>query len=595
MEWSLYNKDGFLKECVFSNNKSQLDIVNEVLDAIKEGYKVIFIKGSCGSGKSAIALNIAKEIGRTSIVVPIKNLQKQYQKDYMDNLYVLKDNKDKLNITLIDGRNNHKCPYKNETCDNRYLPCTIEIKKDNIDAIKEYLNENSFINSKEITNIKEVRRKSIALSCPHWSPIIPKEMNYNIKDAKEIEYKGLRNKNFIYYKRKDGCSYYDQFANYINADVIIFNSKKYELENVMDRKPETKLEIIDECDEFLDSLCSEKTINLDKILRKLNIILNPSWNETKDEIRNAVAEIKTIKDFTEIKKTSVKDLFEIFLGNTKLLDETEESSDYFNRVYEIGKYFENILDDTYVSIHKNNHNDTILTIVSINLERKLKEFLDKNKIFVMMSGTIHSEDVLKKVFGIQNFKIIEAETRFKGEIIKVRSGLEKKFNNILLKQQGAREMYLKALSNCLLLSVSPVLVQVNSFSDLPSKYECDLYKINNIKTSEELIEEQEKYKKGELIQQFKNKEIDVLYSTRCSRGIDLPGDLCNSIIITKYPYPNMNSLFWKILRKNNPDQFNLFYFDKARRELIQRVYRGLRSEEDKLNLLSPDLRVLEEF
>ena len=35
-----------------------------------------------------------------------------------------------------------------------------------------------------------------------------------------------------------------------------------------------------------------------------------------------------------------------------------------------------------------------------------------------------------------------------------------------------------------------------------------------------------------------------------------------------------------------------FYFDKAKREFIQRIYRGLRSHDDLVNLLSPDSKVL---
>jgi len=35
----------------------------------------------------------------------------------------------------------------------------------------------------------------------------------------------------------------------------------------------------------------------------------------------------------------------------------------------------------------------------------------------------------------------------------------------------------------------------------------------------------------------------------------------------------------------------MFYMDKARREFLQRIYRGLRSQEDHIFLLSPDIRV----
>src|SRR3989344_7524452 len=131
--WSLYNQDKYLKPLVFSNNKTQQDIVNETIEAIKEGHKVIFIKGICGTGKSAIALNLAKELGQASIVVPVKPLQKQYEEDYTNKLHVLKNNKEKLKISIIDGRNNHKCIFKKGVnADNKFLPCDIEIKKENM-------------------------------------------------------------------------------------------------------------------------------------------------------------------------------------------------------------------------------------------------------------------------------------------------------------------------------------------------------------------------------------------------------------------------------------------------------------------------------
>ena len=147
MRWGLYDKNGFLKPLAYSNNKSQLNVVEETIKAINDGHKIIFIKGICGTGKSAIALNLAKELGKTSIVVPVKALQKQYKDDYTDRLHILKDNGEKLKISIIDGRNNHKCVFKgNCMADDKKLPCDIEIKSDNIALIKEYIKQNPFVN-----------------------------------------------------------------------------------------------------------------------------------------------------------------------------------------------------------------------------------------------------------------------------------------------------------------------------------------------------------------------------------------------------------------------------------------------------------------
>ena len=86
-----------------------------------------------------------------------------------------------------------------------------------------------------------------------------------------------------------------------------------------------------------------------------------------------------------------------------------------------------------------------------------------------------------------------------------------------------------------------------------------------------------------------------MFSTRSARGMDFPGEQCNSIIFTKYPNPNVRDAFWKILNKTKPQFYWEFYRDKARRELWQKIYRGLRFKEDHVFVLSPDERVLEGF
>ncbi|RLG15299.1 hypothetical protein DRN69_03195 [Candidatus Pacearchaeota archaeon] len=111
MTWSLYENGKFLEPLTFSNDKSQKDVVEEVLNAVKEGHRIIFINGKCGTGKSTIALNIARKLGKASIVVPGKSLQNQYKKDYENDKYLLKDNGEKLKISVITGRKNHKCRF----------------------------------------------------------------------------------------------------------------------------------------------------------------------------------------------------------------------------------------------------------------------------------------------------------------------------------------------------------------------------------------------------------------------------------------------------------------------------------------------------
>jgi len=639
MTWNLYQGEKFLEPLCFSNQKTQEGIVKEVLDAVEEGHKIIFIHGICGTGKSAIALNIANKLGKTSVVVPGKNLQAQYKRDYENDKFLEKGDGGRLKISVITGRNNHKCKFlevnknaipkikeeinsklhdifsgkKEEaeeligndiSADNYSLPCKIEIKEKNWKKIKQYIKQNNKVNIRNFEGINDVKRFSFAGVCPYWSPVLPEKYDFNFKDAKKRKYPGL-NGNFIFYQRKPGCKFYEQFNSYIDSDVIVFNSLKYKLESAMGRKPLTEVEIIDECDEFLDSFSNQRNLNIERLQNSL-IQLAIKGEIAEGFVKEMVEIIKQIKrspritkavdskEIIPLKETGIYDVFKTFLNSQELLHEIDEESYVFNS-WEIARVFDDFMNETYVTFDKK-ENNLIASIVTTNLAKKFKEMVDKNKIIILMSGTIHSENVLKSVFGLDEFKIIEAETEHQGRIEVQKTGLEMdcKYSNFS-SGKFTRADYLKALDKCVGVAKKPVLVHVNAFSDLPSEEEINEFGLKNMISREKLKEVQDKDKTGEGIKKFKSGGIGVLFSTRCARGVDFPGEECNSIIFTKYPNPNVQDAFWKILMRTKPHQYWDFYKDKARRELWQKIYRGLRFKEDKVFVLSPDSRVLEGF
>ena len=609
--WSLYEKkngkDEFLKPLKFSNGKSQEDIVNEVVNLIKKGNKIIFIKGVCGSGKSAIALNIAKELGKASIVVPIKNLQNQYEEDYSNNKRVVKNDKN-MKISIIKGRQNFICPFfkdiakkeltldnfqsRSETCDYNFLPCKVEIKEKNSGIIMDYLNENKNIKNKNLP-IKEVKRMSIAPVCPYWSPLVPAELDCNLKDVKVLKYTGLNNKKYSFYTRKQGCGYYDQYNAYIDADAIIFNRDKYKVETLLNRKPQTDVEIIDECDEFLDSFSDSGIINLNRLSFALSSLSsdNESINEDIRDIRYLAGELASItdKEMTPLMNTKVYELIRKFVEN-RIMDYVEcDEDNYCFHVDEVAKTFYEFADETFLFFEKKDR-DFIIKLVTVDLSKRFKEMVDKNKAFVLMSGTVHSENVLKDIFGLSNFEIIEAEVEMPGKISYLRTGLELNCSYSFRADKDFRKNYLLSLNKCILQAVKPALIHVVSFSDLPTEEEKKTFKLELI-SREQLAEEQRNSE--EAIKLFKQGKKNILYTTRCNRGMDFPGDSCKSIILTKFPFPDVSSPFWKLLKKVRPEYYNEFYTDKAKREFLQRIYRGLRFKEDHIYLLSPDVRVFQ--
>ena len=620
---SLTEKDGHkLEPLKFTNGKTQADVVKEVLDAIEKGNKIIFIKGVCGTGKSSIALNLARHFKKTSIVVPIKSLQEQYEKDYTQKMFILKQDGKKMDISVIKGRNNFTCPFVGGRCDEDDLPCTIELREKNMDKIKEFIEMNDSVSKFDFSSISEVRRMSVAPACPYWSPLLPSEVNTRaLEKAKKIKYDAVCGEKFALFQRKRGCKYYDQYESYAESDVLIFNSAKYLLEMAIGRKPKTDLDVIDECDEFLDNFANEKKINLNRLVMALSNLF-PDTREKKDMIKEMIFmanssmfdldddDNKKNDNIIKINDSKVLSLIKKIIDNPYLAE--EEENNYYNNVFEIAKSFENLLDDTYVSFDKvssdrsgqkglfgnnfkqKNEDTVFVNLVSINLAQKFKDIVDANNVLVLMSGTLHSESVLKDIFGLDSFKVIEAELELPGTITKYRTGLERNCSYESFKAgRTTRKHYLKALDACVGNAKPPVLIHVNAFDDLPSDVEKDEFKLDSLISKEDLKGMQEHDRDGKNIDKFKSGQTDLLFTTKCSRGVDFPGDKCNSIILTKYPYPNIQGLFWKILKKENPEKFFEFYYDKASRELIQKIARGVRFKGDHVLLLSPDSRVLD--
>ncbi len=605
--WNLASQGRNLEPLIFSNGKTQEDVVEEVVSLIKEGKKIILLHGMCGTGKSAIALNIARVLGKTALVVPVKALQRQYEEDYVTKKWVTKANNERLSIAMITGRANHHSLFKQgASCADPFLPETIAFAEKNAALLQQYYNDNPLIKHKHnYINIKRLRRISIAPSNPYWSPILPAFYEFSqFTDAKKHRYQGLSGKEFIFYHRKEGCAYYDQYLSYLSADVVLFNAAKYKIEVALDRKPETYVDIIDEADEFLDNFSIQEELNLTRLRSALQH-LSPEQTFVSDTIQN-ISELLVLEEKNKqalgideqelfpLQETKLEKILKLFLNQPELAVEIildEES--YANRALVVADSFEQLFGETYVSYRKVDK-ELIVQFVSTNLSKRFGEIVSKNKALVLMSGTLHSKIVLQTIFGIKDFALVEAETMLQGnlEIRETGKEIDCKYEHFRLGKH-TREEYLRALEACAAQAIKPVVVHVQAYEDLPSEGEIIKYGLQGLMGRDELRRLQFEDKTGKRVSLFKSKASDVLFSTNCARGVDFPGDICNSMIFTKYPNPAAQDIFWRLLRKTHPASYWSFYHDKAHREFLQRLFRALRSKEDHVYVLSPDIRVLD--
>ena len=603
--WNLNDANGEIEPLKFSNGKTQEDIVEEISKLITNGEKIIFLHGACGTGKSAIALNLARVLGKISIVVPVKALQRQYEEDYLKNKYIIGLNGKKMKISMLTGRDNHDSLYKKGiSCADPFLPENIKFTEKNAKKLLEYYQENPFIQNKIIRDYKSLRRLSIAPSNPYWSPILPKSFEVQqLRDAEKHVYRGVDGQEYVFYHRKKGCSYYDQYLSYLNSEIIIFNSAKYLAEISIGRKPKTEVDVIDEADEFLDNLFQQDELNLSRLNGALKSLIPE--HESAEYVRKKIIELIELEEQNKratgvdennvypIQETKIKEILELFTKNPELEVEIQiDELSYANKALESAMNFKDNMDEVYLTYRKS-EDSLYVRLVSTNLSSKFKDLMRKTKTLVFMSGTLHSESVIKNIFGIKNYKIVEAETLNQGslEIVKTGKEFDCKYSN-LNSERYSREDYLKSLNAALDKAEVPMLIHVNAFQDLPNEYEKNSFDLDII-SSEKLRKLQEEDKTGKAVSLFKEGLSSSLFSTKCSRGVDFPGDMCKSIIFTKYPNPPVKDTFWKILQKTHPEHYWEFYRDKARREFLQRIYRAVRSINDHVYVLSPDLRVLD--
>lgn len=118
------------------------------------------------------------------------------------------------------------------------------------------------------------------------------------------------------------------------------------------------------------------------------------------------------------------------------------------------------------------------------------------------------------------------------------------------------------------------IIQTTSYADALSIYENAPQKIKM-----RLLVYNNSVEKSSILKEHINKEDSILLGPTLNEGLDLPDDLCRFIIITKIPYPQLNSKFLK----KKIELFKGWYESTTSLKLIQAIGRGVRNETDYCN------------
>ncbi len=524
MELNLYDQNGPLEPRRYSSGKTQIDLIEEILDAF-DGDDIVFFKGTVGSGKSVIGIRTILELGRGVVSVPTKVLSDQYAASYERDKYFVKEDGSRGKIGILKGRRNFRCMFSAEkeretSCASSALPCTRPLDKK-----------------------AGERRVDAVRGCPHWGFVFHSGWASSIKDAVKLPYEGIAGK-WIWCKKGE-CPYWKQFQAYVSSDAMVMNSMKWAAEVCVGRLPRVPVTVIDEADEWLDSLAVKVSLTQKKI----------DWARGKIEQDEELGE--KLSEMWAGTLGGKKDPLEMAGFLAEVLEEIDETSG--DLYWKLKSLLEHRTHAEWEVKEK-----TVIYFVP-DPKIVLKRLLDKvGGKWLLMSATCQSSEVLENVFGVTPV-LVEGETKFPGQLIQRRIGTEKVVNYRRWSEEKFKREYWNLLTRMMRKAKRPGFVPIHAFKYLPQKLRDKI-----------TVEGAEIYKHQELI-----------FTTKMDRGADLKG--MKSIIITKFPYTEREDPLLKGMeRRLGKEAFWRYYRDMAERSFVQQVGRVLRSDVDVVEFWSPD-------
>ncbi len=517
----LYDKKKPLQPRRYSSGKTQSDLIREILESFKS-HDIVLLRAMVGSGKSVVGIRTILELGKGIVSVPTKVLSEQYAASYEGERYFLKEDGSKAAIRIIKGRDNFPCHHMREmghraACANMKIPCRRPLNREagerRIDALKE---------------------------CPYWGFVFPKGVAKDVKGAEKLPYPGIQGE-WVVCMHGD-CPYWAQFSSFQSSDVIVMNSMKWAAEVSMGRLPKSPITVIDEADEWLDSLALKVQV-------------------TDKKIAAITAKLQDEESISELgvawrRAIGGRDQLHLAVLLTELLEEIDETSDdFFWKLKSVVENRENVECEV--------EDDALLYLVP-DPKPVLRKLMDRvGGKWLLMSATLQSEEVLREVFGIDPV-IVEGETNFPGKLIQRMSGEEVAVNHEKWSSDSFRREYWRRLSEIMSRAKKPAFIPIHAFKYIPPEIA-------------------DRIDREAAVSDYGG----VMMSTKMDRGADLKG--MGSIILTKFPFADMNDPLLRGMKKRlGKKSFFAYYRDIAERCFVQQVGRVLRSPGDVAEFWSPD-------
>ncbi len=524
----------------------QQKILEEIEQAIKSGFKYIFLEAPAGFGKSPVAIALARYLGSSHICTATKDLQAQYSRDFPF-------------IREVKGKSNFICIIKDEmgldeTCN--YGPC---LKDDGYDCIyKTKLGD---------YKVQGEGTKYETVELDHFAQ---KKYIDKMKSQSKI----------IQFDWKP-CHYYHQKWIAVKSSHTIYNYK-YFLSDVFysNNLQKRQLLVLDEAHTVESEVADFKSFTIFNegitgFLPKLSI---PYKNEYDIETWITFGTELREKLLIFIDKASTileKNIDQYPFTEKNLIDAITKEKNLTTVIEDMRNNKDNWI-VTNVEKAANNQLRKVL-VTPIDVSSYFKDILDKGSISLFMSATILSKDYLCKIGGIKSdqvkfIRVQESNFPLKNRPIYLM--------NVAWLNAKTMNQSLPAIANAVNNIMTTHknekgIIHTTSYSQLRFIKE-NISKENAIR----LIETGSKLDRNEMLEKhYNSSKPTVLISPSLYLGVDLKDNLSRFQIIVKVPYADLTDRKISVMKQRDPN----WYTWNAILKLIQAYGRSIRSKEDFAN------------
>ena len=529
----------------YNPRPEQVNIINEILSAMDQGYKNIILEAGTGVGKSAIATTICNYVDKSYIITMTNQLLQQYLNDFE---YMTME---------IKGRSNYPCNY-GDNCEN------CKVLEDNTRKFNNYLEALKLYNNNPNKYMKPEKPKKAPKceDCPYSNALKATMKSDNV----------ITNYDFLHYA--------GNYAGILpDRDLIIFDESHNFEKKVMqliiktfNRKTIYKDYQIDIFDGIVENGMTLKQIKqpgywigiCEKIIKLI-----------QNKKKSYMASYGKMDAYMMEQLMQEDDMISEYDAAIKHYSDIVESLTNYKWIIEIPTKKEILNDDTYLTRNKSQGLKVELKPLSITEYSENLLHFGNTRLF--MTGTLGSKDMFCKWIGLdpdETYYIyvkspFPVENRpIKRDYAGKMSGWDKELNQPNWKNEDA------------LLKIYDILDEHKNEKGVihVSSNDQAWYIVNELKgLCHRFLKVAYGPNREQHIRDFEDDDGNmVLVGAGIKDGVDFSDDKCRFQILFKMPFPNLSGAQINIRKRYDPT----WYIYQTVMPLMQAYGRGIRNEED---------------